>query len=78
MGRKGGRTTLRFQLAALLHDIGKRQTKGVFDSHGNPSPTAHYYRHEFASAYESLFVEIPGGGAGERAAARGGADRLAT
>ena len=47
------------QLAALLHDIGKRQTKAFFDSHGNPSPTAHYYGHEFASAYESLFVKFP-------------------
>ena len=45
--------------AALLHDIGKRQTKAFFDSHGNPSPTAHYYGHEFASAYESLFVKFP-------------------
>ena len=45
--------------AGLLHDIGKRQTKAFFDSHGNPSSTAHYYGHEFASAYESLFVKFP-------------------
>ena len=46
-------------LAALLHDIGKAQTKAFVNSHGQPSPTAHYYGHEFASAYESLFVRFP-------------------
>lgn len=46
-------------LAALLHDIGKAQTKSFTDSHGNPSSTAHYYGHELASAYESLFVAFP-------------------
>ncbi len=46
-------------LAALLHDIGKAQTKAFVDSHGRPSQRAHYYGHEFASAYESLFVRFP-------------------
>jgi hypothetical protein len=46
-------------LAALLHDIGKAGTKAFVDSHGRPSATAHYYGHEFASAYESLFVRFP-------------------
>ena len=46
-------------LAALLHDIGKAQTKAFVNSHGKPTETAHYYGHEFASAYESLFVRFP-------------------
>lgn len=46
-------------LAALLHDIGKAKTKSFTDSKGNPSPTAHYYNHEYASSYESLFVRFP-------------------
>lgn len=46
-------------LAALLHDIGKAKTKAFLDNHGRPSATAHYYNHEFASAYESLFVRFP-------------------
>ena len=46
-------------MASLLHDIGKAQTKAFVDSHGQPSNTAHYYGHEFASAYESLFVRFP-------------------
>ena len=45
--------------ASLLHDIGKAKTKAFVDSKGNPSATAHYYGHEFASAYESLFVKLP-------------------
>lgn len=46
-------------LAALLHDIGKAKTKAFLDNHGRPTATAHYYNHEFASAYESLFVRLP-------------------
>lgn len=46
-------------LAALLHDIGKAQTKAFLDSHGQPSPSAHFYGHEHVSAYESLFVRFP-------------------
>lgn len=46
-------------LASLLHDIGKAKTKAFIDSKGNPSPTAHYYKHEYASSYDSLFVRFP-------------------
>lgn len=46
-------------LASLLHDIGKAETKSFLDSKGRPSQTAHYYGHEFASAYESLFLRFP-------------------
>lgn len=42
------------EMAALLHDIGKRFTKGFQDSHGNPSDVAHYYGHERISAYDSF------------------------
>ena len=46
-------------LASLLHDVGKAKTKAFLNSRGEPSETAHYYGHEFASAYESLFVRFP-------------------
>lgn len=46
-------------LASLLHDIGKAKTKAFLNSKGEKSETAHYYGHEFASAYESLFVRFP-------------------
>lgn len=41
--------------AAILHDVGKMYTKTFKDSRGNPSEYAHYYGHEFVSAYEALF-----------------------
>ena len=46
-------------LAGLLHDVGKATTKAFLDSHGLPSPTAHFYGHECASAYETLFLRFP-------------------
>lgn len=46
-------------LAGLLHDVGKARTKAFLDSHGRPSPTAHFYGHECASAYEILFLRFP-------------------
>lgn len=41
-------------VAALLHDIGKLQTKSFFDSKGNRSEIAHYYDHEHVGAYDSF------------------------
>ena len=46
-------------LAGLLHDVGKARTKAFRDSHGLPSPTAHFYGHECASAYAILFLRFP-------------------
>lgn len=40
--------------AALLHDIGKEQTKAFYDSHGNVTETAHFYNHEKVGAYDSF------------------------
>ncbi|MCX7746917.1 MAG: AAA family ATPase [Clostridia bacterium] len=42
-------------MAALLHDIGKKFTKGFSDLKGNPTKEAHYYSHQNVSAYLSLF-----------------------
>lgn len=42
--------------AALQHDIGKGFTKVFADAKGNPTPEAHYYRHENVGAYISLIV----------------------
>lgn len=42
-------------MAALLHDIGKKFTKGFKDTKGNQSEIAHYYNHQNVSAYLSLF-----------------------
>lgn len=47
------------QDAALLHDIGKKFTKGFVNSKGEPSDTAHYYEHQHVSAYDSLFYTSP-------------------
>lgn len=43
------------EMAALLHDIGKKFTKSFTDSKGNPSEEAHFYNHQNVSAYLSLF-----------------------
>ena len=40
--------------AALLHDVGKEQTKVFHDSHGNVTETAHFYNHEKVGAYNSF------------------------
>ena len=37
--------------AILWHDIGKVYCKAFTDYHGNPTDEAHYYGHEYASAY---------------------------
>lgn len=41
--------------AALLHDIGKRFTKGFKNSKGETTEIAHYFQHHLVSAYDSLF-----------------------
>ena len=46
-------------LAGLLPDVGTARTKAFGDSHGLPSPTAHFYGHECASAYALLFLRFP-------------------
>lgn len=43
--------------AALLHDIGKPFTKTFVDCRGNTSNVAHYYDHQYISAYNSLFYD---------------------
>lgn len=43
------------RLAALLHDCGKPMTQVFTNMKGEPSDMAHYYGHEGAGAYESLF-----------------------
>ena len=42
-------------MASLFHDIGKRFTKEFKDSKGEISEMAHYFNHEFVSAYDCLF-----------------------
>jgi len=42
--------------AAILHDIGKKFTKGFKNAKGEPSEIAHYYQHHLISAYNSLFL----------------------
>ena len=39
--------------------MAKARTKAFRDSHGLPSPTAHFYGHECASAYAILFLRFP-------------------
>lgn len=46
-------TTL--ETAALLHDIGKKETKTFINSKGEKTDIAHYYNHEKVGAYKSLF-----------------------
>lgn len=41
--------------SACLHDIGKVDTKKLFDAKGKLSEKAHYYNHENVGAYKSLF-----------------------
>lgn len=43
--------------AGLLHDIGKKFTKSFLNSKREMSSVAHYYNHEYVSAYDSLFYE---------------------
>lgn len=43
------------EIAALMHDIGKKFTKKFEDSKGNPTDEAHFYGHQNVSAYMSLF-----------------------
>lgn len=43
------------KIAALFHDIGKPFTKTFVDCRGNTSSIAHYYDHQYVSAYDSLF-----------------------
>lgn len=42
-------------LAALLHDIGKRETKEFRNMKGEQTTEAHYYGHHLVSAYNSMF-----------------------
>lgn len=44
--------------AAALHDCGKPCTKDYFDSRGNVTDEAHYYNHQHAGCYNSLFYTI--------------------
>lgn len=44
--------------AALIHDLGKRSTKGFFNTKGEPTKIAHYYQHENVGAYEALFLDV--------------------
>lgn len=43
------------EIAALMHDIGKKFTKKFEDSKGNPTDVAHFFGHQNVSAYMSLF-----------------------
>lgn len=43
-------------MASLYHDIGKRFTKSFRNSKREFTEIAHYYNHEFVSAYDSLFI----------------------
>ena len=45
--------------AALLHDCGKPLTGKFYDYSGNPSEQMHFYGHEHASSYLSLFFDLP-------------------
>lgn len=41
--------------AGLLHDFGKMFCMQFKDSYGKPTQTAHFYNHEFVSAYDSFY-----------------------
>ncbi|HHV30306.1 MAG TPA: AAA family ATPase [Clostridium sp.] len=51
------------EIAALMHDVGKKFTKKFEDSKGNPTEVAHFYGHQNVSAYMSLFYlkQLPKG-----------------
>lgn len=49
------RLPLELYMAALLHDTGKRFTKGFKNSKGEETDIAHYYQHHLVSAYDSMF-----------------------
>ena len=42
-------------VAAKLHDIGKLETQSFVDYKGRNSDEAHYYNHQYVSAYEAMF-----------------------
>ena len=42
------------RFAGLFHDIGKPQVCAFTDVHGNPTTDAHYYNHQYTSAYETM------------------------
>lgn len=41
--------------AILMHDCGKIDVRSFLDKDGNVMSTAHYYNHQYVSAYKSLF-----------------------
>jgi len=43
--------------AALLHDIGKQQTKTYTKMNGTQDGNAHYYNHQNVGAYDALFFK---------------------
>lgn len=45
-------------LILYMHDLGKKETKVFTDAKGNPSDTAHFYRHENVGAYNYMFYKI--------------------
>ena len=45
----------RLQIAALLHDIGKIETKSRLNSKGEDDGNCHYYQHHCVGAYKSMF-----------------------
>ena len=47
------------KLAALLHDIGKPDTKTYLNRDGVEDGRAHYYNHQNVGAYKSLFLNYP-------------------
>lgn len=47
-----------FELAGLLHDIGKLKTKTFVNAKGETTEIAHYYSHEKVGAYDSLFCTM--------------------
>lgn len=45
--------------AALLHDVGKPETKSYLNKDGNGDGKAHYYNHQNVGSYKSLFLDYP-------------------
>lgn len=45
------------ELACLLHDIGKLETKTFINTKGETTDIAHFYNHENVSAYNAMFEE---------------------